>query len=34
MVREKLGNAGMVASDLLPVLPLVIKQLKENLFDQ
>ena len=34
MVREKLGNAGMVASDLLPVLPLVIKQLKENLSGQ
>ena len=30
MVRERLGDAGMVASDLLPVLPLVIKQLKES----
>ena len=30
MVRARLGNAGMIASDLLPVLPLVIKQLKEG----
>ncbi len=30
MVKAKLGDAGMIASDLLPVLPLVIKQLKEN----
>jgi hydroxyethylthiazole kinase-like uncharacterized protein yjeF len=30
MVREKLGDAGMIASDLLPLLPLVIKRLKEN----
>ncbi len=30
MVRKKLGDAGMVATDLLPVLPLVIKQLKEK----
>jgi len=30
MVRARLGNAGMIASDLLPVLPLVIKQLKEK----
>jgi len=29
MVRERLGDAGMIATDLLPVLPLVIKQLKE-----
>jgi len=28
MVREELGDAGMVASDLLPVLPKVIKKLK------
>ena len=28
MVRAQLGDAGMVASDLLPALPLVIKQLK------
>jgi NAD(P)H-hydrate epimerase len=28
MVREELGDAGMVASDLLPVLPKVIKRLK------
>lgn len=31
IVRDKLGDAGMIATDLLPVLPLVIKQLKENL---
>jgi NAD(P)H-hydrate epimerase len=30
MVRARLGNAGMIASDLLPVLPLVIKQVKET----
>ncbi len=30
VVRARLGNAGMIASDLLPVLPLVIKQLKEK----
>ncbi len=30
MVKDKLGDAGMVASDLLPALPLVIKQLKEK----
>jgi NAD(P)H-hydrate epimerase len=30
IIREKLGDTGMVASDLLPVLPLVIKQLKES----
>jgi len=29
-VRAELGDAGMIASDLLPVLPLVIKQLKET----
>jgi NAD(P)H-hydrate epimerase len=28
IVREQLGDAGMVATDLLPVLPLVIKRLK------
>jgi len=28
MVRAKLGDAGMIASDLLPELPLAIKQLK------
>ena len=27
-VRARLGNAGVIASDLLPMLPLVIKQLK------
>lgn len=31
VVRARLGDAGMIASDLLPVLPLVIKQLKESL---
>ena len=30
MVRNRLGDAGMIASDLLPVLPLVIKLLKEK----
>jgi NAD(P)H-hydrate epimerase len=30
MVKAKLGDAGMVASDLAPALPLVIKQLKEK----
>ena len=30
MVKAKLGDAGMMASDLLPVLPLVIKQVKET----
>ena len=30
MVRSQLGDAGMLASDLLPLLPLVIKQLKEE----
>ncbi len=30
MVRARMGNTGMIASDLLPVLPLVIKQLKEK----
>ena len=30
MVRERLGDAGMLATDLLPVLPLVIKELKES----
>ncbi|MBI2850980.1 MAG: NAD(P)H-hydrate dehydratase [Chloroflexi bacterium] len=30
MVSEKIGDAGMIASDLLPVLPLAIKRLKEN----
>ncbi|MBI2829615.1 MAG: NAD(P)H-hydrate dehydratase [Chloroflexi bacterium] len=29
-VRQELGDAGMVASDLLPALPKVIKQLKVN----
>jgi NAD(P)H-hydrate epimerase len=28
MVKDKLGDAGMIATDLLPVLPLAIKQLK------
>ena len=30
LVKEKLGDAGMIASDLLPVLPLAIKKLKEK----
>jgi NAD(P)H-hydrate epimerase len=30
MVRSQLGDSGMLASDLLPLLPLVIKQLKEG----
>ena len=30
MVRDRLGEAGMIASDLLPWLPVVIKQLKET----
>ncbi len=30
IVRERLGDAGMIASDLLPELPVVIKRLKEN----
>ena len=30
IVRSRLGDTGMIASDLLPVLPLVIKQLKEE----
>ncbi len=31
MGRARLGDAGMMATDLLPTLPLAIKQLKENL---
>jgi hydroxyethylthiazole kinase-like uncharacterized protein yjeF len=30
LVRERLGDAGMIASDLLPELPVVIKNLKET----
>ena len=30
MVLDRLGDAGMMATDLLPVLPLVIKQLKKT----
>ena len=30
MVKARLGDAGMIATDLLPALPLVIKQLKET----
>jgi ADP-dependent NAD(P)H-hydrate dehydratase / NAD(P)H-hydrate epimerase len=30
MVKDKTGDAGMLASDLLPFLPLAIRQLKEN----
>ncbi|MFC2035182.1 NAD(P)H-hydrate dehydratase [Chloroflexota bacterium] len=31
MVKDRLGDTGMIATDLLPALPLVIKRLKENL---
>jgi hydroxyethylthiazole kinase-like uncharacterized protein yjeF len=30
MIRDRLGDAGMLASDLLPELPVVIKQLRNN----
>ncbi|MQY66737.1 MAG: NAD(P)H-hydrate dehydratase [Dehalococcoidia bacterium] len=30
LVRDRLGDAGMIASDLLPELPVVIKNLKET----
>jgi NAD(P)H-hydrate epimerase len=30
VVRDRLGDAGMIASDLLPELPLAIKHLKER----
>jgi len=30
MVRQEIGEAGVLASDLLPVLPKVIKALKQN----
>ncbi len=30
MVKDKIGDAGMLASDLLPILPIIIKQLKNN----
>jgi len=30
VVRDRLGDTGMIATDLLPILPLVIKQLKES----
>ena len=30
MVKTEMGDAGMIATDLLPVLPLVIKKLKET----
>jgi len=30
LVRNNIGDTGMIASDLLPALPAVIKQLKEN----
>jgi NAD(P)H-hydrate epimerase len=29
LVKDKIGDAGMLASDLLPALPLAIRQLKE-----
>jgi hypothetical protein len=28
MIKNMLGDAGMIATDLLPALPVVIKQLK------
>jgi NAD(P)H-hydrate repair Nnr-like enzyme with NAD(P)H-hydrate dehydratase domain len=31
MVKENMGDAGMLASDLLPVLPKVIKRLKAEI---
>jgi NAD(P)H-hydrate epimerase len=31
MVKTELGDAGMIASDLLTKLPLVIKQLRESI---
>jgi len=30
VIRDMIGDTGMLASDLLPVLPLVIKQLRET----
>ena len=30
MVKDIIGDTGMIATDLLPALPVVIKQLKEN----
>ncbi|MFC2014471.1 NAD(P)H-hydrate dehydratase [Chloroflexota bacterium] len=33
MVRARLGDAGMIATDLLPALPVVIRKMKENLTD-
>ena len=30
MVKDELGDAGMLASDLLPALPRTIKELKEK----
>jgi NAD(P)H-hydrate epimerase len=30
MVRQEIGDAGMVASDLLPLLPRAIKKVKEG----
>ena len=31
VVRAELGDAGVIASDLLPILPMVIQELKEEL---
>jgi NAD(P)H-hydrate epimerase len=31
LVKNRLGDTGMIATDLLPALPLAIKQLKELL---
>ncbi|MFC1921093.1 NAD(P)H-hydrate dehydratase [Chloroflexota bacterium] len=33
IVREQMGDTGMIASDLLPVLPLAVKHLKENRYE-
>ncbi len=30
MIKDTMGDTGMLASDLLPVLPAVIKQLRET----
>ena len=34
MIKARLGDAGMIATDLLPALPLAIRQLKEKLANQ
>jgi hypothetical protein len=30
MVKDTIGNTGMIATDLLPALPMTIKKLKES----